>query len=1116
MKRLRKYLAAGCLAVVVLTVIAIALFMGSRRLTASDAVRKRITTEAARLTGGTLRYKKLALHLAPLPHLTALKVDFQIPEKVSLTTASLEVYPNLAALLSGAFELGDIVIVRPSVRVEQTWAPAKNDSNPPPVPGKKRRETVAAVFGALARLGPDLTIKVKDGTVALIRPEKQPFSIEQINLRLNSRRKEVALKLGCRTGFSEKITFRGRADLKTRSSSGRLKLDGLNARALLAELPPLPGIALSDTRLGLEAVFSARADEEVQARVTCRVPEVRIQRQQRRLTLQNVFLRGDITANQRQLAWDIKSLEIGSRAVDLGSSGTFTFGSRKKPAVLALHAVGRRIDVAAVAHGFTAFAGDQDWVQSAFTVAREGILTRATCRLAARDTDAGWAVARIGATGRLDHGLITIPGANMNLEEVSGEVVLENRKVDFKQMRGRLPYGTFGRLDARIDWHQAATLEIASPLVSVSLEKFYPWLTAFDGLQDLHKFITVAEGELDFAQLEIEGPLASPKAWAVKILAGVRDVTITSPKLAGPLFLPRGNGEFKSQTLAFEKLHLKYLDADTVASCRILGALDQPQGLRLSLDGAVGKQALAWLHRALGLPENIKIQPPLKIAGMDLQWDARGHVAIAGEVDGTGGTRVVADAVFTPGRWQVNRFELNDGISDLSLKLTRTGRHIELDYNGRLQKETLDRILEENNVLKGWVAGKLQASLDANDFRASQFTGMIEGEGLIVQGLPIAPFEFERFSLECLGKNARLQSADLVIAGTSMRLDGTAGIAAKGYTFDLDLAANSLDAAALARIRKAVPEDTAGKLLERGSETIPLNGVIHFKTPRFTVKHYTWTPLHADIVIQPETVKVTTTRAELCGISTPGTVTVDPAGWHLAFKPEAAGQNLQTTWECLQTRPMKADGLFNLNGAVESSGPAAADLLGNLKGDLSFSSDDGLIRRSSILTKIFAFLNLTEVFAGRSSGLSDKGFGYSTIRAHAAIKAGILDFDEILVDGHAMKISGAGKINLVDEKISMTLLLAPLKTFDRLIKKVPVVGYITGGSVLSVPVRIEGDTANPQVTPLAPGAVGRGLVGILERTLEAPLKIVESLPGVNSKSSPPAQKEGEKGKVPVK
>ena len=177
----------------------------------------------------------------------------------------------------------------------------------------------------------------------------------------------------------------------------------------------------------------------------------------------------------------------------------------------------------------------------------------------------------------------------------------------------------------------------------------------------------------------------------------------------------------------------------------------------------------------------------------------------------------------------------------------------------------------------------------------------------------------------------------------------------------------------------------------------------------------------------------------------------------------------------------------------------------NLTGEIAFSSDDGMIYRATLLTRIFAFLNITEDLIGEESGLDEKGFGYDAIRAHAYISGGTLDVDEFLVDGHSMKISGEGEVNLGDKTLDVTLLVAPLKTFDRVVRKIPVVGYITGGSVLSVPIRISGNFADYQVRPLPPGAVGRGLMGIMERTLKAPLKVVESLPGLEDLDKPSAE-----------
>jgi len=1110
LKRIRKYLLAGCLAIIFIVAIGIGLVLGSRWLTNSDAVRSRIAAETTRMTGGRLQYERLALHVLPLPHLTAEQVDFQIPGKVALNTAALAIYPDFPALLSGALVLEDFVIERPEIQVSlapranKTKAPAKVD------PQEKLKETLAAFFGALARLGPDLKIKVKDGQITVSRPDKPALHLEQINLYLRSREQLVELALDCRSALSGQLSFKGKVDLASRGSSGLLRVDGLNARALLAELPPLPGIEVADTRLGLEVAFATEEAEKIEARVVARLPEVRIQRGKRRLELQDIVFKGDISADFKTLAWDINTFKIAARDLELESRGEFTFGSSSRPAALTLDAVGRHIDVAAVARSFTEFAGDQGWVQTAFTVARAGTLTKATCHLEARRAAQGWTVSQLKAAGHLDQGLIFIPGAEMELEAVSGEVLLVNQRVDFKQMKGRLPYGTFAKVDAYIDWHKEAQLGISASRAKVQLAKFYPWLAAFKGLQAMRQFISTAEGDLDLTRLGIEGPLAKPAAWIIKAAAGVKSVVISSPKLDGPLQLSQGYAAFEPLSLTLDDLQVQYLDANLTTTSEILGKPGQPEAMHLTLDGSLGEQAMVWARRFLKIPEHLRVQPPLKFAGVDLQWDNRGKVAIIGELATAGGARAVAEAAFAPGRWKIKRFELDDGISDISIKLTRTAERIELDYAGKLQKATLDRILRENKTLTGWVDGKLKASLDIKNLRASNVTGTLQGEGLVVRGLPVSALEFERFSLECRGKNASLQSADLVFAGTPMHLQGTAGITEAAYTFDLELTAASLDAAAFARMQKET-SDSPPKQDDPPREKPPINGTIRFKTPRFTFKDYTWTPLHADIAIQSDMVNIAVIQADLCGIATPGTIRIEPDGMHLSFRPSTGKQNMQTTWECLQDRPLQADSFYSLIGKVETHGPAD-DLMQNLRGEIAFSSDDGIIYRSNMLTKIFAFLNITEVFAGKESGLREKGFGYDAIRAHAAIKAGAINFDELLVDGHTMKVSGEGTVDLVKATLDLNLLVAPLKTFDRLVKKMPVVGYITGGSVLSVPIRIKGSTADPQVRPLPPAAVGRGLMGILERTLKAPLKVVESLPGVEDQDTPSTgQKKNQSG-----
>ena len=66
---------------------------------------------------------------------------------------------------------------------------------------------------------------------------------------------------------------------------------------------------------------------------------------------------------------------------------------------------------------------------------------------------------------------------------------------------------------------------------------------------------------------------------------------------------------------------------------------------------------------------------------------------------------------------------------------------------------------------------------------------------------------------------------------------------------------------------------------------------------------------------------------------------------------------------------------------------------------------------------------------------------------------------------------------------------------DRLVRDVPVLGYVIGGTFTSVPVGVSGDIRNPLVVPLGPLAVGSEVLGIFERTLKLPAKLIIPLEG---------------------
>jgi hypothetical protein len=83
-----------------------------------------------------------------------------------------------------------------------------------------------------------------------------------------------------------------------------------------------------------------------------------------------------------------------------------------------------------------------------------------------------------------------------------------------------------------------------------------------------------------------------------------------------------------------------------------------------------------------------------------------------------------------------------------------------------------------------------------------------------------------------------------------------------------------------------------------------------------------------------------------------------------------------------------------------------------------------------------------------------------------------------------------GWISLIDFQSNLTVLVAPLALLDEGVRKIPLLGYVVGGTFTSLPVAVSGDIRDPRVVPLGPRAITNELSGILTRTITLPGKVV--------------------------
>ncbi len=121
------------------------------------------------------------------------------------------------------------------------------------------------------------------------------------------------------------------------------------------------------------------------------------------------------------------------------------------------------------------------------------------------------------------------------------------------------------------------------------------------------------------------------------------------------------------------------------------------------------------------------------------------------------------------------------------------------------------------------------------------------------------------------------------------------------------------------------------------------------------------------------------------------------------------------------------------------------------------------------------------------------GIAYNSIQIRGNLEKGKLRIKEAALDGKTFDLSTQGQIDLIDQKMDFIVLVSPQKTVDRVVRLIPGVRYILGGTLISYPVRVRGELKNPKVSALSPSAVGSELFGIMKRTVGLPIKMIHPL-----------------------
>ncbi len=201
-----------------------------------------------------------------------------------------------------------------------------------------------------------------------------------------------------------------------------------------------------------------------------------------------------------------------------------------------------------------------------------------------------------------------------------------------------------------------------------------------------------------------------------------------------------------------------------------------------------------------------------------------------------------------------------------------------------------------------------------------------------------------------------------------------------------------------------------------------------------------------------------------------------------------AGLDLERTIALLRPEEKYLSG--SLNGRISLTAKRGAKpFTSGLNGEMSLRSDNGKLWQFLFFTKIFSVVNVFSI-----NELFRTGLPYKTISGDFNIKDGIISTDNLIFNSHSMRMSAVGKLSVPEKSIDSVIAVKPFVTIDYILSQIPLVGWIIQGkekSTLSMYFEVTGPLKDTDVMPVTVTGVGKGILGILQRLIEAPVKIIK-------------------------
>jgi hypothetical protein len=1071
----------------------------------TPSVRADLSKKLSQAVQGQVTWKHLDIRLLPLPHGVVRDAHFEMPDGIKVDVATVEVTLRLVPLFRGHAELKAVTVLQPNVDVWIGKSTDKDAAEPPSNPLDLYRKAMRPVLDAVARFAPETTLAIDQGRVALHMLDLPPFEASDLDLQIVTDAQGIAVNATTLGTYWDSVTIEGRMEYADLSAAVKVDATGLKPQAvldgLLTNLREV--LVLSDVGAQLEARTDGKT--AINIALDLDLPRAALHRRGKQIQIMEVRVGGAVKFSDQDIEIALDKIHLGDLAPD-ARANLLLVGPTREPRIgVAIES----LDLARLRDAVVTLAGDQPMVQQYISRIHGGHLRDLKLTTQAATFGELFSLPRLHGSVAVDNGSMLLPAVEREAKQFAAQVELIDGTLRVSAITARLGASQIRQASTTVVLTNPQRLTDTQAQGTFVLDDLLPRLRTKAAFAKTLQAVPELTGTTDVSVKSLALRFDRPAKAIYDLTVRPRSLRVRMAEFPAPLDLRGGSARITPRAIKIERIGVGMFASKALISGEVTEfRTNSPRVTARVVDGVADGKAIDWLWKRAAIAERFKPVTPISFAAQRVQWSDAGLDAQADVKFATGASLGVD--LFTHDKTVIlRRATFKDRDSDAVFTFATRDPLLEVGFTGVFAGRSLATIFgRAPEQYSGRISGDLQLTLDRELQRRSAARGTLTGEHLDLNNIVALPIKLERFDLQGDGDTLHIRELTANWAEQKMTLRGD--IARRGNDLAIALEVDS-PGIVLDALRSGLSE-TAAKPAPNANNTqptskqakteasfdpwsLPITGTVALRANFLEYKHYRSEGVRALVTLERNLATLGLSEGTLCGITMPLTFHATPRTFDVNVNLSANGQSLGGVAQCLQTKEVGITGSFDLSATLSAQGQLdtiADSLTKNLTGSLEFRAYAGEIRKLALLGNILSVKAVGDLLKGDVK-LSDAGFKYRDITVRGKVGNGTVTLEQASLDSAALGLATTGTIKLDNYESRLTVLVAPFGRLDSIMRKIPIVGYVMGGALTSIPVGVSGDIRNPLVVPLGPGAVGSELVGIFERTFKLPGKMVEPL-----------------------